>query len=92
MSDEPKPQPPPKPIPRSIISSKEAYLETVHDQLELAQLRGISADIRHYLGVIGKLQGWTEDEAPEPAGDPAADREAVIRMAKRLGIKPEELK
>ena len=85
--------PPPKPLE---IGTREGYLNALQGFANAAFMAGRHADAARYMAIIGRAQGYlqpsAEDEAPAvtPA-DAAGHRAKVLELARRLGIKPEEL-
>lgn len=91
----PKDEPPRRIGPElgpGLTTDRASYLAAMAKLLEDAQLSGRAADVRYYVGLIGRVAGFT-DEPPPPDPDDAAidDRELAIRLAKKVGLKPEDL-
>lgn len=90
-----RPEKPPErigpPLGEELVKDRTSYLRACQKLLEDAQLSGRSADVRHYMTLIGRVAGFTDEIPPEDEVDPAKDKELAIRLAKKVGLKPEDL-
>jgi hypothetical protein len=80
------------PLGIEITQDRRSYLAALHQLLEDARLTGRAADTRHYMSLIGRVAGFTDEVEPEPPSDADADRELALRLARKVGLTPEDLK
>lgn len=81
-----------QPLGIEITQDRRSYLAALHQLLEDARLTGRAADTRHYMSLIGRVAGFTDEVEPEPPSDADADRELALRLARKVGLTPEDLK
>ena len=82
----------PEPLAGAITQSRASYLAALQTLLEDARLLGDQASVRHYISLIGRTAGFTDEpETPDEPTSAVADRELVLRLCRKLGITAEDL-
>ena len=82
----------PEPLAGAITQSRASYLAALQTLLEDARLLGDQASVRHYISLIGRTAGFTDEpETPDEPTSAVADRELVLRLCRKLGITAADL-